>query len=113
MTSAKRIALVTGGNKGIGLQISRNLSNAGCTVLLGARNVGRGEQAVRQLQKAGLCDVHFIEVDGTKQDTVTAAAQQIESRYGRLDILVNNAGVNLCGNGSTRPRRCQSGAKCF
>ncbi len=100
MTTAKRIALVTGGNKGIGLEISRNLSSAGCTVLLGARNVERGQQAVRQLEQAGLGDVHLIEIDVTRQDTVTAAAQQIERRYGRLDILMNNAGVNLRGDGS-------------
>jgi NAD(P)-dependent dehydrogenase (short-subunit alcohol dehydrogenase family) len=99
MTTAKRIALVTGGNKGIGLEISRNLSNAGCTVLLGARNVERGQQAVRQLGKTGLSDVHFIKIDVTSQDTITAAARQIESRYGRLDILMNNAGVNLRGDG--------------
>ena len=99
MTTGKRIALVTGGNKGIGLEISRNLSSAGCTVLLGARNVERGQQAVRQLEQAGLGDVHLIEIDVTRQDTVTAAAQQIERRYGRLDILMNNAGVNLRGDG--------------
>jgi NAD(P)-dependent dehydrogenase (short-subunit alcohol dehydrogenase family) len=45
---------VTGGNKGIGLEISRNLSNAGCTVLLGTRNAERGQQAPRQIERAGL-----------------------------------------------------------
>lgn len=99
MTTAKRIALVTGANKGIGLEISRNLASAGCTVLLGARNAERGKQAVRQLEHAGLSDVHFIEIDVTKQDTITAAAQQIESQYDHLDILLNNAGVNLRGDG--------------
>ncbi len=99
MTTAKRIALVTGGNKGIGLEISRNLAAAGCTVLLGARNVERGEQAVRQLGQTGLADVHFIEIDVTRQDTITATAQRIESSYRQLDILVNNAGVNLRGDG--------------
>jgi NAD(P)-dependent dehydrogenase (short-subunit alcohol dehydrogenase family) len=99
MANEKKIALVTGGNKGIGLEISRNLSNAGCTVLLGARDVRRGEQAVRLLEQAGLSDVNFVELDVTKQDTITVAAQLIESRYGRLDILINNAGVNLHGDG--------------
>lgn len=99
MTTAKKIALVTGGNKGIGLEVSRNLANEGCTVLLGARSAERGQQAVRQLQQAGLDDVHFLEIDVTRQDTIQAAAQQIESRYDRLDILVNNAGVNLRGDG--------------
>jgi NAD(P)-dependent dehydrogenase (short-subunit alcohol dehydrogenase family) len=99
MSTAKRIALVTGGNKGIGLELSRNLSAAGCTVLVGARNAERGRQAVRQLELAGLGDLHFLEIDVSRQATITAAAQRIEDRYGRLDILMNNAGVNLRGDG--------------
>jgi NAD(P)-dependent dehydrogenase (short-subunit alcohol dehydrogenase family) len=99
MTTSKRITLVTGGNKGIGLEISRNLSGAGCTLLLGSRSADRGRQAVRALERSGLSDVHLIEIDVTRQDSITAAAQQIESRYGRLDILMNNAGVNLPGDG--------------
>jgi NAD(P)-dependent dehydrogenase (short-subunit alcohol dehydrogenase family) len=99
MTIATRIALVTGGNKGIGLEICRQLASAGCTVLLGARNTERGLQAVGQLEQAGLHGVHFIELDVTMQRTLQAAAEQIESRYGRLDILMNNAGVNLQGDG--------------
>jgi NAD(P)-dependent dehydrogenase (short-subunit alcohol dehydrogenase family) len=99
MTSAKRIALVTGGNKGIGLELVRNLSRAGCIVLLGSRNAERGKQVVRTLEQSGLSDIQLIEIDVTKQDSVTAAAQQIESEYGRLDILMNNAGVNLRGDG--------------
>ena len=99
MTFAKKIALVTGGNKGIGFEICRNLAGAGCTVLLGARNAQRGQQAVRQLEQAGVEDIHFIEIGVTMQHTIKAAAEQIESRYGRLDILLNNAGVNLPGDG--------------
>jgi NAD(P)-dependent dehydrogenase (short-subunit alcohol dehydrogenase family) len=99
MAKEKRIALVTGGNKGIGLEISRNLASAGCTVLLGARDAERGQKAVAQLAQAGLDDVHFVEFDVTKQDTITAAAKEIDSRFGHLDILMNNAGVNLRGDG--------------
>jgi NAD(P)-dependent dehydrogenase (short-subunit alcohol dehydrogenase family) len=99
MTSAKRIALVTGGNKGIGFELCRNLSSAGSTVLLGARDEERGRQAVRQLEQAGLSDIHFIAIDVTRQDTITAAAEQIEKQFGRLDILMNNAGVNIRGDG--------------
>lgn len=99
MIIANKIALVTGGNKGIGLEVSRNLACEGCTVLLGARNSERGQHAVRLLQQAGFDNVHFIEIDVTRQDTIQAAAQQIESRHGRLDILMNNAGVNLAGDG--------------
>ena len=99
MTAAKKVALVTGANKGIGFEISRNLASAGCTVLLGARDVGRGQQAVQQLALAGLDDVYVIEIDVTKQETISAAARVIEERYGRLDVLLNNAGVNLRGDG--------------
>lgn len=99
MNTEKKIALVTGGNKGIGREISRNLSEAGCTVLVGARNRERGQEAVRQLEQSGLSDVHFIEIDVTRQETVTACAQAIEERYGRLDTLINNAGINLPGDG--------------
>jgi NAD(P)-dependent dehydrogenase (short-subunit alcohol dehydrogenase family) len=99
MANDNRIALVTGGNKGIGLEIVRNLAGAGCIVLLGARNVERGQEAVRQLKKAGRDGVHFLAIDVTRQETITAAAKQIESEYGRLDILMNNAGINLRGDG--------------
>lgn len=99
MAIEKKIALVTGGNKGIGLEISRNLANAGCIVLLGARDAARGQQAVRALEQSELGDVHFIEIDVTRQDAITAAAQAIEARYGRLDILINNAGINARGDG--------------
>ena len=99
MANEKKIALVTGGNKGIGLELVRNLAGAGCTVLLGARNAERGQEAVRQLQEGGLDDVYFLEIDVTRQETITAAAKQIESEYGRLDILMNNAGINLHGDG--------------
>ncbi len=95
MANENRIALVTGGNKGIGLEIVRNLAGAGCTVLLGARNAERGQEAVRKLKQAGLDGVHFLAIDVTRQETITAAAKQIESEYGRLDILMNNTASAL------------------
>ena len=99
MASSRKIALVTGANKGIGFEIARNLSAAGCTVLLGARNAARGQEAAEKLKRAGAGDVNFIEIDVTQQKAVEAAAQTIEKKHGRLDILVNNAGVNLRGDG--------------
>lgn len=59
----------------------------------------RGQKAVRQLSQTGVPDVHFVEIDVTRQKTVKTAAKQIEIQYGRLDILVNNAGVGLSGDG--------------
>ncbi|MCM2402487.1 SDR family oxidoreductase [Rhizobium sp. S153] len=92
MTDTNRIALVTGANKGIGLEIARQLAKAGVTVLMGARDLKRGQAAAGELVQAGLA-VEAIEVDLNNEATITAAAAAISSRHGRLDILVNNAGI--------------------
>ncbi len=94
-----KIALVTGGNKGIGFELCRNLAQAGCRVLLGARDRALGEKAVERLKQEGVGEVAVLEIDTTKQQTVTAAAQEIADTYGRLDILMNNAGINVEGDG--------------
>jgi NAD(P)-dependent dehydrogenase (short-subunit alcohol dehydrogenase family) len=94
----KKIALVTGGNKGIGFEIVRGLLQAGCRVYLGAREAAKGQQAVAELASAG--DVHFLEVDLANHATLDAAAAHLQREEGRLDILVNNAGINVPGDGS-------------
>ncbi|GAA3087971.1 NAD(P)-dependent dehydrogenase (short-subunit alcohol dehydrogenase family) [Kribbella aluminosa] len=83
------VALVTGGNKGIGHEIVRQLASRGFTVYLGARNAARGTAAA-----AGLSgDVRFVQLDVTDVESVAAAAKQVDADSGRLDVLVNNAGV--------------------
>lgn len=94
MSSSATIALITGANKGIGLATARQLGAKGIHVLVGARDTGRGEAAVAQLQEEGI-RAEFILIDLTQPATITAAAQTIEERHGKLDILVNNAGVAL------------------
>jgi NAD(P)-dependent dehydrogenase (short-subunit alcohol dehydrogenase family) len=91
---AETIALVTGANKGIGKEISRQLAAKGIFVLMGARDRGRGEQAVADLRGQSLA-VEFIPIDVTSQTSVESAAAEVQRRHGRLDILVNNAGVAL------------------
>jgi NAD(P)-dependent dehydrogenase (short-subunit alcohol dehydrogenase family) len=86
----KTVALVTGANKGIGFEIVRGLASRGCAVLLGARDAGRREEAVRRLSDL---DVTGIELDVTDPATIEAAAKTVEERFGRLDVLVNNAGI--------------------
>lgn len=94
-SSAKKIALVTGANKGIGLETARQLArDHGLTVLLGARDQTRGEEAAAKLRAEGL-DVQFLAINPTDEASVTAAAKEVESRFGHLDVLVNNAGVLL------------------
>lgn len=87
-----KIALVTGANKGIGLEIARQLGERGVTVVLGARDEVRGKQAADTLAAQGL-DVATLRIDVTDDATIRAAAAEIERRYGLLDILVNNAGI--------------------
>jgi NAD(P)-dependent dehydrogenase (short-subunit alcohol dehydrogenase family) len=89
-----KVALVTGANKGIGLEIARQLAQQGGTVLLGARDEQRGQEAARTLQQEGF-DARFLHLDVTDQATIDAAAQRIESEFHKLDILVNNAAVAL------------------
>ncbi|MBF9144303.1 SDR family oxidoreductase [Hymenobacter properus] len=94
----EKIALVTGGNKGIGFEIVRGLLQAGCRVYLGAREAAKGQQAVAELASAG--DVRFLEVDLGNQATLDAAVVHLQRTEGRLDILVNNAGINVPGDGA-------------
>lgn len=91
--TAQRIALVTGGNKGIGFEIARQLAKAGLKVWLGARDPRLGNAAARALQEEQL-DVRFVQLDVTNADMVMAAAKAIEADGRRLDVLVNNAGIN-------------------
>lgn len=95
----RKIALITGANKGIGLEIARQLGRAQARVLIGARDPGRGLAAAEQLRREGL-DAEFIELDVTHEASVHRAAAAIGERHGRLDILVNNAGINDAGDGA-------------
>lgn len=88
------IALITGANKGIGLEIARQLGTQGITVLIGARDEKRGSVAAEKLQAENI-DAHAVQLDVTNQQSIDAAAKHIESKFGKLDILVNNAGIAI------------------
>jgi NAD(P)-dependent dehydrogenase (short-subunit alcohol dehydrogenase family) len=89
-----KIALITGANKGIGLEIARQLGTQGITVLLGVRDENRGREAAEKLQAEGI-DAHVVHLNVTDQSIIDAAANSIESEFGKLDILVNNAGIAI------------------
>ncbi len=95
----KKVALITGANKGIGFEIARKLGKQGITVLIGARDLDRGVPAANTLKKEGI-DAHPVQLDVTDAKTIAAARQFVEQRFGKLDILVNNAGV-LLDSGTT------------
>ena len=96
----KRVAVVTGGNKGIGFAICRQLASRGLRVVLTARDARRGEQACRKLGAEG-ADVVFHALDVDNDDSVVGLTRYLEKEQGRVDVLVNNAGIMIDppGNG--------------
>ena len=88
----KRIAVVTGANRGIGLEICRQLADAGLCVVLTSRDESKGKRA-RDALDTGAAEVRFHQLDVTDGGSVESLAQHLEAEYGRLDVLVNNAGV--------------------
>jgi NAD(P)-dependent dehydrogenase (short-subunit alcohol dehydrogenase family) len=93
MSEVRKVALITGANKGIGFEIARQLGAQGISILAGVRNLALGEAAVQKLLAEAI-DATTIHLDVTNQDTIDAAAAFIEQTYGKLDILVNNAGIS-------------------
>jgi len=90
----RRVALVSGANRGLGFAISQGLAELEITVILGARNAKKGTQACSRLKRRGL-DVHFEVLDVASTKSIQTAVKHIQSRFGRLDILINNAGVMI------------------
>jgi 2-deoxy-D-gluconate 3-dehydrogenase len=89
-----RVAVVTGGNGGIGLGMARGLAKAGARVVVAARDEEKSSAAVRELKSLG-SDAFALAVDVTDEAAVQAMADETARRCGRLDILVNNAGINI------------------
>ncbi|KAL8266857.1 hypothetical protein R6Q59_004201 [Mikania micrantha] len=87
----RRCAVVTGGNKGIGFEICRQLALNGIDVILTARNESRGIEAVEKLNASGVSNVMFLQLDIKDSTSVTNLIKFIETRFKKLDILVNNA----------------------
>ncbi|XP_040247714.1 short-chain dehydrogenase/reductase 2b isoform X2 [Aegilops tauschii subsp. strangulata] len=91
--SKKRVAVVTGGNRGMGLEICRQLAAHGLTVVLTARDEKRGAEAAEKLREEGLSDVVFHQLEISEPASAAHLAAFIKDKFGKLDILVNNAGV--------------------
>lgn len=89
----RRVALVTGANRGIGLEICRQLAAQGLTVLLTARDLTKGKAAAAELHRAGLEDVRVYQLEVTDGASVSRLRETVARDFGRCDVLVNNAGI--------------------
>lgn len=90
----RKIALITGADRGIGFETAKELGQQGYVVLIGSRNIKRGQVAVEQLKALDIV-ADTLEIDVTDQQTVQRAADQISNTYQKLDVLINNAGIAL------------------
>lgn len=91
-----KVAVVTGGNGGIGLGMARGLAAAGASIVIAARNAEKSKAAVKELEERG-ASVIAVSTDVTDESSVQAMTAKAVERFGRLDILVNNAGMNIRG----------------
>lgn len=95
----KPIALITGANKGIGLQIAKDLVSHGFIVLVGSRNFEHGKIAAKSIG----ADACAVQLDVTDQASIAAATERVRAEFGRLDVLVNNAGITHVGEPGRSP----------
>ncbi|KAI5564512.1 hypothetical protein BDE02_14G064600 [Populus trichocarpa] len=95
-TATKRYAVVTGANKGIGLEICRQLTSHGIVVVLTARDEKRGLEAVQKMKDSGISDdlVVFHQLDVVDPDSIASLVEFVKTKFGKLDILVNNAAIS-------------------
>ncbi len=89
---ARKVAIITGGNRGIGREIARQLAKAEMTVVIGSRDAARGEQAARELEAEGV-QVASLQLDVIDTKSVRRFVKEVEKKFGAPSVLVNNAGV--------------------
>ena len=97
MSGNRKVAIVTGGNRGVGYELVKQLALRGYKVILTSRDPVKGQAAAQKLTESSL-DVSFVRMDVDDQDSIRQAAMTVNERYGRVDVLINNAGVYLDGS---------------
>ncbi|MFL2661916.1 MAG: SDR family oxidoreductase [Alphaproteobacteria bacterium] len=93
----EKVAFITGANRGIGFETSKKLAESGIKVILGSRDLKKGEEAVKKLSSLGI-DADLVKYDAFDLDAPEEVYKYISEKYKKLDILINNAGVLLSGN---------------
>jgi len=92
-----RVAIITGGSKGLGLAMAAGLASAGCKTVIVNRNKEEGEQAVKELSSDYGQESIFIAADVTDESAMNNMAKAVFDKFGRIDILINSAGINIRG----------------
>ena len=92
-----RVAIITGGSKGLGLAMAAGLASAGCTTVIVNRNRKEGKLAAEQLTKNYRADSFFFAADVTNEAAINRVVKKVYKQFGRIDILINNAGINIRG----------------
>jgi len=93
MNIAKKTALITGANQGLGFETAKQLAELGYYVYIGCRNKSKGNSAIEKLNELGFSNVEFIEIDVTDISSIKSAKQALENKTQKLDLLINNAGI--------------------
>ncbi len=92
-----RVAIITGGSKGLGLAMAAGLASAGCTTVIVNRNHKEGKLAAEQLTENYRADSFFFAADVTNEAAINRVVKKVYKQFGRIDILINNAGINIRG----------------
>lgn len=104
MSEQQKVAFISGANRGIGFETAKGLGELGITVVIGARDLAKGEAAARELQAQGIT-AQAVLYDASRPDTAQGVHDHLQRHFGKLDILVNNAGISkeelLSKNSST------------
>ena len=98
-----RVAIVTGGNTGLGLAMAQGLADAGADIVIADRDAGNAAQAKAELERSGR-NVLTLTTDVTDTDAINAMVAATLKQFGRIDILINNAGISLSGPPQDMPR---------
>src|ERR1700728_4195988 len=91
--AGEKVAFITGGNKGLGLETARQLGKQGIKVVIGARDLAKGKEAVEKLKADGV-NAEALKFDVLNEADYKDAYKYFDQHYGKLDILINNAGVS-------------------
>lgn len=91
---SEKVAFISGANRGIGFETAKGLGALGIAVVIGARDISKGETAAKQLQALGY-KAEAIHYDANQTQSADIVFEHLNKHYGKLDILVNNAGINL------------------